>query len=62
MMQIIGCKNCDKSKIEFGDTSIEVKYSRTIRCCEHCNNTKTEEFCNFFCSEKCFKEFYKIKE
>ncbi len=56
-MQIIKCKYCGKSNIEFGETSVTINFNKTIRCCKSCNNTNTETHNEFFCSTKCFRNY-----
>lgn len=58
MMQIISCKQCGKSNIGFGETTVTVNYSTITQCCEICHSTKNEEISNYFCSERCFEAYY----
>lgn len=54
MMQVIRCKTCGNSTIEFGKTRVEVKYTKIKRACEHCNSTDEETRMDFYCSEECY--------
>jgi len=56
-MQGIKCKQCENSHIEFGNTSVEIVRTKTIKRCEHCNNTTTEKTHDFFCSEECYYKY-----
>ena len=56
-MQVIRCKNCGNSHVEFGNTSVTVKYTTNIKCCEHCNNIKEEVKTDFFCCVKCYDNY-----
>ena len=57
MMQVIPCKQCGQTHIGFGKTHVEVNY-KTSDYCEYCKNSEIKTISNFFCSVKCFEEFY----
>ncbi len=59
MVQVIFCKTCGGDTIGFGNTSITVNYSVHKKVCDHCNHVDETEWGDFFCSEKCFKEWMK---
>jgi hypothetical protein len=59
MLQIISCKYCGKTDIGFNNTCVTVNFCLTkppCNCCNHC--PPAEEKSDFFCSEKCFKDYY----
>jgi len=57
MMQITGCKQCGKENISFNTWSVTINYNLSRRC-EFCKETKTETISYFFCSKKCFEDYY----
>jgi hypothetical protein len=58
MMTIIKCKNCGKSDVPFGETSVDITLKQS-KFCDHCYKTDTEKQSYFFCSEGCFLEYMK---
>jgi hypothetical protein len=57
MMQIIKCINCDKSHIGLGNVFVNLTFSKTEKCCDKCNNTKTNQINYFFCSPECCENY-----
>ena len=57
MMQIIRCRNCNESSVPFGQVSVNVVFSKSVRCCESCNSTRESKIPVFFCSPQCVEEF-----
>ncbi len=58
MMSVIRCKQCGDDLSSFNKTTVTVEYTTSRKSCNHCNKIKTEKECNYFCSVKCFEEYY----
>ena len=56
-MQVIGCKNCGNSHVGFGNICVDLTFTKHVRCCESCNNIRTDSQYFYFCSLKCLKEY-----
>lgn len=57
MMTILGCKNCNKKHFPLGETTVNVVH-KTTKFCGSCTHAHTNEDNVFFCSDRCFKEYY----
>ena len=56
MVQLVKCKNCDKTTIPFGEVAVSIILQKT-EWCQGCSNSNTEEQSHYFCSEGCFREY-----
>ncbi len=53
MMQIIGCKECNKQLIEFNQETITINVSKSTHCAS-CNKSHTDNLeHHYFCSKNC---------
>ncbi len=59
MMQVIKCKYCGNSHIGFGlnQISVDVIFTKN-KLCNECHKIESDKVSNFFCSVKCFRDFY----
>lgn len=58
MMQIIGCKNCNKSHLGLESITVNLNFNKNIYCKE-CHKGHEQIFNNYFCSYDCFIKYTK---
>jgi hypothetical protein len=60
MLNVIHCKNCNKSSSGLNSIKVNVNLTRSYECCGSCHNRKDVEINHYFCSYECFIEHMKL--